>query len=69
MSDEVTTSEIAELLTASATWGEVAMLEGYLKNGIDPNTVNAKGDTCLHVACMYGEIECVNTLLIYKGSV
>ena len=67
MSAEESTKDIAELLTASATWGEVSMLEDYLKNGADPNAVNLKGDTALHVACFYGEIECANTLLLFNG--
>ncbi len=67
MSDKQVLDDIAELLTASATWGEISLLEDYIKNGADPNIRNKKGDTTLHVACLYGEIECANTLLSYKG--
>ena len=67
MSKEQSSIEMAEFMTASATWGEVNMLEDYLKNGADPNAVNLKGDSTLHVACFYGEIECANTLLSSRG--
>ena len=67
MSKEQSSIEMAEYMTASATWGEVNMLEDYLKNGADPDVANLKGDTTLHVACFYGEIECANTLLSNKG--
>ena len=58
---------IAEDLTAAAMWGEAQLLEGYLLNGVDPNLVNAQGNTALHVASYYGERECANTLLTFKG--
>ena len=67
MSDDPSANDVAELLTASCTWGEVNLLEDYLVNGAEPNQKNKKGDTPLHVACLYGEIECANTLLTYKG--
>ena len=67
MSGKEALNDVAEILTASATWGEVTMVEELMKNGADPNIVNKKGDTTLHVACLYGEIECANTLLTCKG--
>ena len=58
---------IAEDLTAAAMWGDVQLLEGYLMNNVDPNLLNAQGNTALHVASYYGERECANTLLTFKG--
>lgn len=63
----VTASDVTEDLTAAAMWGDVALLDGYLSNGADPNMPNQQRDTALHVACYYGERECANTLIDYKG--
>ena len=58
----------AEDLTAAAMWGDSQLLEGYLmNNNVDPNLLNAQGNTALHVASYYGERECANTLLTFKG--
>ena len=57
----------AEDLTAAAMWGDSQLLEGYLLNNVDPNLLNAQGNTALHVASYYGERECANTLLTFKG--
>ena len=62
-----TPSDVTEDLTAAAMWGDVDLLESLLQNGADPNLPNAQGNTALHVACYYGERECANILLNYKG--
>lgn len=54
-------------LIAAVTWGELDFLETCLQNGADPNQRDEKGDTPLHVACYYGELECTSVLLSYKG--
>ena len=72
MSEKPKTSKVAgndvtEDLTAAAMWGDVAMLEGYLDSGADPDLTNHQSNTALHVACYYGERECANTLIQHKG--
>ena len=62
-----TPSDVTEDLTAAAMWGDVDLLESLLQNGADPNLPNAQRNTALHVACYYGERECANILLNYKG--
>lgn len=60
-------SDVTEDLTKAAMWGNIALLEGLLENGADPNLPNLDGNTALHVAASYGERECASVLLSYKG--
>ncbi len=44
-------------------------LETLLKNGLNPNLTNHKGDSLLMLACYYNSVECVKLLLQYKAEV
>ena len=59
----------ASHLTSAAMWGDKELLEGLLKYGADPNSPNAQGNSPLHEAAYYGELECASILLDYKGLV
>ena len=54
-------------LTSAAMWGDKELLESLLKNGADPNFPNHQGNSALHEAAYYGELECASILLEYKG--
>ena len=54
-------------LTAAAMWGDKELLESLLNGGADPNFPNAQGDSALHEAAYYGEVECASILLDHKG--
>ena len=66
MAMEGTQKEPKDLIGA-ATWGDVNFLENCLQNGAEPNEKDEQGNTPLHVACYYGELECASVLLSYKG--
>ena len=59
--------DLSEDLTKAAMWGNLKLLDSLLENGADPNFPNAMGNSPLHEAAYYGEIECANSLLEYKG--
>ena len=67
MSGDVQASDVAEDLTAAAMWGNLKFLESLIQYGADPNLLNSQGNTALHVAVYYGELECASVLLSYKG--
>ena len=54
-------------LSGAAMWGDKELLESLLKSGADPDFPNAQGDTALHEAAYYGEVECASILLDHKG--
>ena len=58
---------IASDLTSAAMWGDKELLDSLLENGADPNFPNQQGDSALHEAAYYGEIECASLLLDHKG--
>ncbi|MDE5602343.1 MAG: ankyrin repeat domain-containing protein, partial [Helicobacter sp.] len=42
-------------------------LETLLKNGLNPNLTNHKGDSLLMLASYHNSVECVKLLLQYKA--
>ena len=62
-------AEEAGDLSAAAMWGDKELLESLLKGGADPDFPNAQGDSALHEAAYYGEVECASILLDHKGRV
>ncbi len=59
--------DLSEEVTKAAMWGNLKLLESLLEAGADPNSPNARGDSPLHEAVYYGEKECAQCLLKYKG--
>ena len=64
----VSRAMVASDLTSAAMWGDKDLLESLLAHGADPDFPNTQGDSALHEAAYYGEIECASILLEYKGS-
>jgi ankyrin repeat protein len=62
-------AEEAGDLSAAAMWGDKELLESLLKGGADPDFPNAQGDSALHEAAYYGEVECASILLDHKANV
>ena len=60
---------MASDLTSAAMWGDKELLESLLKTGVDPNFPNQQGNSALHEAAYYGELECASILLDHKGGV
>lgn len=60
---------VASDLTSAAMWGDKELLESLLKTGADPNFPNHQGNSALHEAAYYGELECASILLDHKGVV
>ena len=58
---------VASDLTSAAMWGDKELLESLLTNGADPNFPNQQGNSALHEAAFYGELECASILLDHKG--
>ena len=54
-------------LAAAAMWGDKELLESLLKGGADPDFPNQQGNSALHEAAYYGELECASILLDHKG--
>ncbi|CAG9134034.1 unnamed protein product [Plutella xylostella] len=51
-----------------ASWlGRSALVAKLLTLGIDPNTADDTGRTCLHLSCLVGSDECVKLLLEHKA--
>ncbi|CAG9789260.1 unnamed protein product [Diatraea saccharalis] len=51
-----------------ACWqGRSSLLEKLLRLGLDPNSSDDAGRTCLHLSCLVGSEECVKLLLYYKA--
>lgn len=59
--------DISEAVTKAAMWGNLKLLESLLEAGADPNFPNARGDSPLHEAVYYGELDCAMCLLKFKG--
>lgn len=59
---------VASDLTSAAMWGDKELLESLLVNGADPNFPNQQGNSALHEAAYYGELECASILLDHKGT-
>ena len=55
-------------LTSAAMWGDKELLESLLTNGADPDFPNQQGNSALHEAAYYGELECASILLDHKGT-
>ena len=58
---------VASDLSSAAMWGDKELLESLLINGADPDFPNKHGNSALHEAAYYGELECVSILLDHKG--
>lgn len=58
---------VASDLSSAAIWGDKELLESLLTNGADPDFPNKHGNSALHEAAYYGELECVSILLDHKG--
>ncbi|RVE47475.1 hypothetical protein evm_007886 [Chilo suppressalis] len=51
-----------------ACWqGRSSLLDKLLRLGVDPNSSDDAGRTCLHFSCLVGSEECVKLLLYYKA--
>ncbi len=61
------TPDLSEELTKAAMWGNLKLLESLLEAGANPNFPNSRGDSPLHEAAYYGEIDCASCLLKFKG--
>ena len=55
-------------LAAAAMWGDKELLESLLRGGADPDFPNLQGNSALHEAAYYGELECASILLDHKGT-
>ena len=58
---------VASDLTSAAMWGDKELVESLLISGADPNFPNHQGNSALHEAAFYGELECASILLDHKG--
>lgn len=59
--------DLSDTLCKAALFGNKEMLESLLQSGVDPNVVNAKGNSPLHEAAHHGETECASLLLAHRG--
>ncbi|XP_063831405.1 transient receptor potential channel pyrexia isoform X1 [Ostrinia nubilalis] len=67
----VTPTEKCLLARTAALWAcwlaRSSLLDRLLKLGVDPNSADDAGRTCLHLSCLVGSDECVRLLLQHKA--